>query len=170
MPKPKIDTAGLRSLLRPQLDRLATEHKGDLEIVKAIEAELRRRAERKAAKRGKPLRESPVEKQGVKRRPAVRWTPEPPRPGEGELERLRREVQILRRGVTEISELLARWGLSIAATEELETTAMAHWAKHAPAHPDAFGRSRQQLAKDQERLAALRATPHAVEGSDERHG
>jgi hypothetical protein len=170
MPKPKIDTAGLRALLRPQLDRLATKHKGDPEIVKAIEAELRRRAERKAAKRGKPLRESPVENQGAKRRPAVRWTPEPPRPGEGELERLRREVQILRRGVTEISELLARWGLSIAATEELETTAMAYWAKHAPAHPDAFGRSRQQLAKDQERLAALRAMHHAVEGSDERHG
>lgn len=170
MPNPKINTAGLRDLLRPELDRLAAEHKGDPKLVKAIEAELRRRAERRAAKRGKSLRDSPVDKQGPKRRPAVRWTPEPPRPGEGELERLRREVQILRRGVTEIAELLARWGLSIAATEELETTAMAHWAKHAPAHPDAFGRSRQQLAKDQERLAALRAMPHAIEGSDERHG
>lgn len=169
MPNPKINTAGLRALLRPELDRLAAEHKGDPKIVKAIEAELRRRAEGRAAKRGKPLRESTVEKQGAMRRPEVRWAPEPTRPGEGDLERLRREVQILRRGITEISELLARWGLSIAATEELETTAMAHWAKHAPAHPDAFGRSRQQLAKDQERLAALRAMPQAVEGSDERH-
>ncbi len=72
MPKPKIGTAGLRNLLRPQLKRLATEHKGDAEIVKAIEAELRRRSERKAAKRGKASRKSPDEKQGAKRRPAVR--------------------------------------------------------------------------------------------------
>ena len=170
MPKPKIDTAGLRELHRPQLERLVADHKDNPKIVKAIAAELRRRAERKAAKRGKPLRESPVEKQDTERRPAVRWTPDPPRPGEGELERLRREVQILRRGVTEISELLARWGLSMAATQELETAAMAHWAKCAPTHPDAFGRSRQQLAKDQDRLAALRAMPHAVYGSNERHG
>ena len=156
MPSPQINTGDLTQFTRPELEALAKKSKGSSKVIDAIEREIRRRKERRETKRRAKAEHPAAVKAPMKPRHNTRHALTPPAPNEDELTRLRRELAILRDGVSEIAELLARWGLTTAAPEEVEAMTMAHWDKKAPKEPDAFGRSKARLATDIARIAVLR--------------
>ena len=75
-----------------------------------------------------------------------------------ELQQLRREVQILRDGISVRSECLERWGLSISAPPALIDLAAEYWRRKLGTVADCRGRTIKTLEADLARERELRTS------------
>jgi hypothetical protein len=144
---------------------LATKHRDDPKMIAMIRAELKRRGSPMAARalqRVEAAIASPCTAGGSA--PTASKPPEP-----NEVARLRADLSVLREGVSEVAEILARWGLTPCAPPAVEALAMKHWSEAAPSTPDQLGRSQGRLKADMQRLSLIRLSGQRAARNNSRH-
>jgi hypothetical protein len=150
-----------------QLEELAKDPATEPETLLAVKAELphrkktRQRADQILSHIEKRLAsvppKSPESKTPKSKATKRSSTGSDPDSGAGaELQQLRREVKILRDGVSVMAECLERWGLSISAPPALIDLAAEFWRRNLGTEPDGRGRTIKTLEVDLAREAEFR--------------
>jgi hypothetical protein len=146
----------LRKLRVEEMERLVESSPGDIDLRKAVLAELKHRSTASARQLAGRLGEK--SKSG-RRASSPRVEPQPssaPIVATREPDQ-RCSLEILRAAFTLEAELLARWGMTAAMPEELREAVFRLWAERVGVGEDQFGRSASTLQRDRRRLSEEKA-------------